>query len=319
QLLRTAQLAARGGQAQPSKPRGRLLLWIVLVFLVLLLGGGAALFLIKVEARRVVVCRVDRKPVAPIKAPIAGRVARVHVKKQQVLGAGKAALVIATRDKRAEARLRAIIASDKELLRIMRTGGKDADVRKQKRIKRDVEARIAKLGDCKDAACREKKTDLQRELEAAKTKLHFCEWQAYKREADAKAKELAAKEQRLSKQLAAQNRTVIASKGGIVTKHIAAGTTVEKGQTLVEMDDAKNASAVLLIARDPPKSGQLVVVTLAGQGWTKRIKAKTSSEAGRVSVALELDVSKITASTRCRADVPAPPIPLAVSLWRDLR
>jgi multidrug resistance efflux pump len=287
-----------------TKRRGKRTSIVLLLAFFLVLGGiAAAGFLIRTPVYQDVDCNVARELLPPVKAPIAGMVERVDVKKGERVKKGSPLLVIV--DTTSATLKKALLKkqrSDLELLDIMMTGGSDAHEQRQKKLLAELKLDLAALGGtCTDSkACAVKRQQLRENIATAKKKLKFCEWKAYPREREALKKQIDARKKRLAALAARKLRQkVLAPRDGLITNaEIESRAAVKAGKVLVEM--ARGDRFLVTFAAAKISASQSLQIKLKhqdGSSTTYRGKLEKGSKKPRALVST--DVTKVNLNSSC--------------------
>jgi multidrug resistance efflux pump len=270
--------------------RGRGLLVFLLLLVLLICGAAAAAMLITLPQQVTLPCTTSLVPLPEVRSSVEGTITEVKVSKGEVVKMG-AVLALATNERlvRRIAELKARIADDEELVRIMKTAGTAKDDARLRKERKRLTKEIAELKKgCGNEECQVKLLELEKQLKRVKTKLRFCEWEALPKEIKQAERELIKAHNELKGLTGQKTEAEIKSPtGGIVVEISAKGTTLTKGAKLARM----------------MVSNQIVVETTKGasQRPRKGLSAKITLK-GKSTLSLSGTVDKVLAGGRfsCR-------------------
>jgi len=301
-----------GTQAARPVARRRLpMLWIGVGAGGLLLVIGLVLTLaISVEPTVTVPCRTELISLGKVTSHLAGRVTAIEVRAGTVVDKGQELARIADLErKRRITQLREQIADTNELLRIMRTSGTVADERKQKKLVAALTARLKReAARCKQGAHCEKETaKIQAQIESARRKLKFCEWQAEPDEITQVADQVAKMKQELAP-LAGKplEATVVSPRRSLVMSvGIAKGQKVSRGANLATFADADRFVVVARSGKEPLEGATPTKVRLVYKGSAQIYSPTKDAKPDRGTLRLELaaEVNRLPPDATCTLEL----------------
>ncbi len=276
-----------------------------------------ALF-VPVPHRLTVPCVVRTIAAGAVTAPISGKLERLVAKGQVVNKGQEVARISDEEAAKALPALRAKLADNQDLLRIMRTGGNDEDARKNRKTIGQLKDEIDDLDDagCVDDACREQLKRLKARVAIAKRKLKYCEWKAFDDEVKAMTAKLERAEADIAKLRAKAKISITSSTTGLIT-HLHPTATVGKGAEIIRMVKSDRFQVEAAIDGDHPPVGTKVELTLARGAARQSYFAKISKlQPGKAQILIESEVNKVLLDGTCQAKLTAGRILLIKSLLR---
>jgi len=238
-----AMLELITGRQRPRARSRRLgWLWISAGVAGLALVVGLILTLvIQVEPRSTLPCRAELVHLDKVSVRVAGQISAVEVREGMMVEKGQVlARVDDVEHERRMADLQLRIADGRELLRIMRTSGSAEDERKQKKIIATLSAQLARSNCSAGQPCESELARVKDQIESARRKLKFCEWQAERNEITQVADQLTKMEQELASVTRKPPELIVSPRGGLVASvKIAKGQKVNRGAGAVLIADAK--------------------------------------------------------------------------------
>jgi biotin carboxyl carrier protein len=289
----------RSPAGQPG-PRGRGAGLIVVastlgVVLAALLVAG---FLVKVPRSVRATCRLVPQAVGSVDAPIEGAVASVSARSGQVVRKDQVLAVLAAADvERRLAELRGSLPRQQLLLRIMRTGGTDADVKAFRQKQAELQAALEK-GKATPA--------LKQQVEENRALLKFCDWQALPREISDQQHKVEAIGVEIAALAGRQTRAELRSpEEGRVETILTEGKRVAKGDVVARLVHARRLTLEARAAGGTAAAGSSLEVVLGPDGTQVRSQVDRVSADGQIAGSVELDPARgARPTTTCTIVVP---------------
>jgi hypothetical protein len=313
QALAMLELMGVSRRSPPPRRARHLGRWIAGAATALALSGVAILLLVRVPSSRTIDCATEPIPKAELRAPAGGRVLERPLTRDA--RPGSLVLVIGTpADPRRSQALAAQLASEEDLLRIMRTGGNDADVKRQRKEIAETQRELAALPACSvgkaGEACQATRSRLEGALALSRQKLRFCEWQALPKEVAAQEQKLASlRREQATPPPRFEVRAAVAGRLEL-GPGIALGAEVERGAVLGTIFEPRRLR-VVAPWDGPGGAGLPATVELDGARIATRVRV---SGEGKLSAELERE----RGGARCRITLEGEKRSLARHLLRRL-
>lgn len=294
----------------------------------LLVFGGIGLvaitaMLVPVPEQRDVPCALHPLPAGQIVGPsFAAKVKELRTSKDALVKAGEVVAVVSDEEAAEKLQpLRAAIENDRDLLRIMRTGGTDDDASKSRRAVQQLTDHLEELGRCArdDAKCIAERKRLTSSLANARAKYKYCEWKAF-------PEEIVAIEQRLKKELdeeaALKRRLLIElrSPASGVISELSGSRKLAPGAQLARLIHESRFAVEIATSKLPEGDSAIEITQRKGAVIQTFYGAanKAVKQGGKLRVELAADTRKVSFSGSCQAKLSAGRTMLGVALWRKV-